>query len=150
MLFAYLYYFFHISPPRVLLKVSLPHPKTTKNLTKWNQNKAVILTKTSLFFAFFISQVNGMDTVRIPVSLVPYEDPSASYQKQLKTRQNAGPDISEPAAAEEVSVKAVSEAEAGKDSVSRVSEASASAAEGTSTQTSEDTTAPPSDGPKKD
>lgn len=89
-----------------------------------------------------------MDTVRIPVSLVPYEDPSASYQKQLKTRQNAGPDISEPAAVEEVSVKAVSEAEAGKDSVSRVSEASA--AEGTSTQTSEDTTAPPSDGPKKD
>lgn len=91
-----------------------------------------------------------MDTVRIPVSLVPYEDPSASYQKQLKTRQNAGPDISEPAAVEEVSVKAVSEAEAGKDSVSRVSEASASAAEGTSTQTSEDTAAPPSDGPKKD
>lgn len=90
-----------------------------------------------------------MDTVRIPVSLVPYEDPSARYQKQLKTWQNAGIDMSEA-----VPVEEVSEAEAGKDSVGRVSEAKASAgasaAEGTSTQTSEDRTAPPSDSPKKD
>ncbi|XP_070778240.1 large ribosomal subunit protein bL9m [Enoplosus armatus] len=107
--------------------------------------------------------VNGMDTVRVPMSLVPYEDLSASYQKQLKpqTQQQAAADISEAADEAEAAVKAVSdaavEAGAGKDSVSQVSEASAStgaaaAAEETaapSTQTSEDTTAP-SDSPKKD
>ncbi|XP_037651445.1 39S ribosomal protein L9, mitochondrial isoform X2 [Sebastes umbrosus] len=150
--------------------------------------------------------VNGMDVVRIPISLMPYEDPSASYQRQLKTQmqeqqeQQAAADISEPAAVEAVSeaaveeatVKAVSEAaveeaaveavsdateeraavseaaveaasdaaveaEAGKDSVSEVSEAAASAGvsaakeeSAASTQTSPDTTAPPSDSPKKD
>ncbi len=103
-----------------------------------------------------------MDTVRVPLSLVPYEDPSARNQKQLKTqrRQQAAAGISEPADVEEAAVKAVSDAavegEAGKDCVSEGGEASASAgtsaAEETaaSAQTSEDTTAPPSDGPKKD
>lgn len=110
--------------------------------------------------------VNGLDTVRIPVSVVPYLDRSASCEKQLKagTQQQAAADISEPAAVEEAAVKAVSDAaveaaEDVKDSVSQVSEASAStgasaaaAAEETATspQTSEDTTAPPSDGTKKD
>lgn len=109
--------------------------------------------------------VNGMDTVRVPMSLVPYEDPSASYQRQLKgqMRQQAAADVSEPAEEDEAVVKAVSEvaveAEAGIDSVSQVSEASASAgaskAEQTTTaaattETSPDTTAPPSDSPKKD
>lgn len=107
--------------------------------------------------------VNGMDTVRIPVSVVPYEDPSATFQRQLKKQrqQQAALGVLEPADVEEAAaVKAVSDAavetEAVKDSVSRASEASASAetpaAEETaaSTQTSEDTTAPPSDGPKKD
>ncbi|KAM9340631.1 large ribosomal subunit protein bL9m [Symphorus nematophorus] len=105
--------------------------------------------------------VNGLDTVRIPVSVVPYEDPSASYHKQLKTgaQQQADADISEPADVEEAAVKAVSDAaveaaEAGKDSVSQVSEASASAGAeeetAASPQTSEETTAPPSDSPKKD
>lgn len=108
--------------------------------------------------------VNGMDTVRVPMSLVPYEDPSASYQRQLKAqmRQQAAADVSEPAEEDEAVVKAVSEvaveAEAGIDSVSQVSEASASAgaskAEQTTTaattETSPDTTAPPSDSPKKD
>lgn len=64
-----------------------------------------------------------MDTVRIPVSVMPYEDLSAKHQKQLKMRKQ-----SEPAA-----VVAVSVAEAGKDSVGQESEASA--AEETSTQT---------------
>lgn len=105
--------------------------------------------------------VNGMDTVRIPVSVVPYEDPSASFQRQLKRRkQQAATDTSESADVEEANVKAVSdaavEAEAVKDSVTQVNEASASAeasaAEETaaSTQTSEATTAPTSDSPKKD
>lgn len=108
--------------------------------------------------------VNGMDTVRVPMSLVPYEDPSASYQRQLKgqMRQQAAADVSEPAEEDEAVVKAVSEvaveAEASIDSVSQVSEASASAgaskAEQTTTaattETSPDTTAPPSDSPKKD
>lgn len=108
--------------------------------------------------------VNGMDTVRVPMSLVPYEDPSASYQRQLKAQrwQQAAADVSEPAEEDEAVVKAVSEvaveAKAGIDSVSQVSEASASAgaskAEQTTTaattETSPDTTAPPSDSPKKD
>lgn len=82
-----------------------------------------------------------MDTVRIPVSLVPYEDLSARHQKQLKAQQHAGPDVSESAVMEQGVVKAVTEAEA--------SEALASAEEmAASKQTSEDTTA--SDGPKKD
>lgn len=104
-----------------------------------------------LSFIFFIFQVNGMDIVRIPLSLVPYEDRSASYQQQ------AAADVSEPTDEEEaVAVKAVSDAavgaEAGEDSVSQVSEASASAGEETagSTQTTQDPTAPPSDSPKKD
>ncbi|KAM3596908.1 uncharacterized protein V6R79_022756 [Siganus canaliculatus] len=100
--------------------------------------------------------VNGMDTVRVPLVVVPYEDPSSHYQKQLKAQklQQTASDISEPASVEEATVKAVSEADAGKDSVSPVSEASASAeasaVEETTVkpQTSEDTTAPPSD--KKD
>lgn len=111
--------------------------------------------------------VNGMDTVRVPMSLVPYEDPSASYQRQLKAQrqQQAAADVSEPAEEDEAVVKAVSEvaveAEAGIDSVSQVSEASASAgaskaeqttttAAAAATETSPDTTAPPSDSPKKD
>jgi len=108
--------------------------------------------------------VNGMDTVRVPMSLVPYEDPTASYQRQLKAQrqQQAAADVSEPAEEDEAVVKAVSEvaaeAEAGIDSVSQVSEASASAgaadteqtAAAATTETSPDTTAPPSDSPKKD
>ncbi|XP_078124657.1 large ribosomal subunit protein bL9m [Sander vitreus] len=116
--------------------------------------------------------VNGMDTVRIPISLVPYEDPSASYQRQLKTQMQqpqATTDVSETAAEEVVSaaaegeaaVQAVSdatvEAEAGKDSGSQVSEAAALAGvsadqdqTAASTRMSQDTTAPPSDSPKKD
>ncbi|XP_023265624.1 39S ribosomal protein L9, mitochondrial [Seriola lalandi dorsalis] len=105
--------------------------------------------------------VNGINTVRIPLSLVPYEDQSARYQQQLKRQkqQQTASDISEAADEEEAVVKAVSDAavEAGKDSVSQVSEASASggasAAEETTasaTPTTQDTTAPPSDRPKKD
>ncbi|XP_074468701.1 large ribosomal subunit protein bL9m isoform X1 [Sebastes fasciatus] len=167
--------------------------------------------------------VNGMDVVRIPISLMPYEDPSASYQRQLKTQmqeqqeqqeQQAAADVSELAAAEEATVKAVSEAaveeaagaavseaaleeatvqavseaavekaaveaaavseaivkavseaaveaasdaaveaEAGKDSLSEAAASGVSAAKeesAASTQTSPDTTAPPSDSPKKD
>ncbi|XP_029370511.1 large ribosomal subunit protein bL9m [Echeneis naucrates] len=107
-------------------------------------------------------QVNGIDTVRIPISVVPYEDLTASYQKQLKRqrREQAATDTSEEVDEGEAVVKAVSdaadEAEAGKDSVSEVSEASASAgtsvAEETASamQTTQDTTAPPSHRPKKE
>ncbi|XP_051245564.1 39S ribosomal protein L9, mitochondrial [Dicentrarchus labrax] len=31
--------------------------------------------------------VNGIETVRVPVSLVPFEDPSTKYQKQLKAQK---------------------------------------------------------------
>lgn len=44
----------------------------------------------------FLSQVNGIDTVRVPVSLEPYEDQSAKYQKQLKMQPRAGTNASEP------------------------------------------------------
>ncbi|XP_074468702.1 large ribosomal subunit protein bL9m isoform X2 [Sebastes fasciatus] len=133
--------------------------------------------------------VNGMDVVRIPISLMPYEDPSASYQRQLKTQmqeqqeqqeQQAAADEAtvqavseaavekaavEAAAVSEAIVKAVSEAaveaasdaaveaEAGKDSLSEAAASGVSAAKeesAASTQTSPDTTAPPSDSPKKD
>ncbi|TMS18335.1 39S ribosomal protein L9, mitochondrial [Larimichthys crocea] len=86
--------------------------------------------------------VNGIETVRVPMSVLPYEDRSARRREQA--------DISEPADAEEAVVKAVSdaavEAEAGKDCDASAS-AGASAAE--STQTNEETTAPPSDSHKK-
>lgn len=102
--------------------------------------------------------VNGMDIVRVPLSVVPYEDPSAKHQRQLKAQrlQQATTDTSVPAAEEEVIANAVSdaavEAEAGRDTVSEVSEASASAAEETTadTQTSQDTTEISSDSTKKD
>ncbi|TKS88257.1 39S ribosomal protein L9, mitochondrial [Collichthys lucidus] len=91
-----------------------------------------------------LKKVNGIETVRVPVSVVPYEDRSARHREQ------AGADISEPADAEEAAVKAVSdaavEAEAEKDCDASAS-AGTSAAE--STQTSEETTAPPSDSHKK-
>lgn len=51
----------------------------------------------------FLSQVNGIDTVRIPVSLEPYEDQSAKYKKQLKMQPRAGTSASEPAAITTVS-----------------------------------------------
>lgn len=38
----------------------------------------------------FLSQVNGIDTVRVPVSLEPYKDVSAKYQKQLRKQPHAG------------------------------------------------------------
>lgn len=101
--------------------------------------------------------VNGISTVRVPLSVVPYEDLSAKYQ-QMKKKRQAAVEATEAADVEEAEVKvcdATVEAEAGKDSVSQVSEASASAGasadeQTASTQTSEDTTAPPSDSPKKD
>uniref|UniRef100_A0A8D3C1C8 Large ribosomal subunit protein bL9m n=1 Tax=Scophthalmus maximus TaxID=52904 RepID=A0A8D3C1C8_SCOMX len=98
--------------------------------------------------------VNGINTVRVPMSLVPYEDPSLKYRQELKRQkqqQEAAP-TSEVADEDEALVKAVSDAavetEAGKDSVSEA----ASAAEETasSRQTTQDTTSPPSDSPKKD
>ncbi|XP_031151981.1 39S ribosomal protein L9, mitochondrial isoform X2 [Sander lucioperca] len=108
--------------------------------------------------------VNGIDTVRIPISLVPYEDPSASYQRQLKTQMQqpqTTTDVSETSAegeaAEEVS--AAAEGEAAVQTVSdatveaEVALAGVSADQdetAASTQMSQDTTAPPSDSPKKD
>lgn len=54
--------------------------------------------------------INGMDTVRVPVSVIPYEDPSMKHQRRLGHVQQDGPDISESADMDEVSVKTVSEA----------------------------------------
>ncbi|KAM4539586.1 large ribosomal subunit protein bL9m [Odontesthes bonariensis] len=99
--------------------------------------------------------INGLDIVRIPMSLLPYEDPSASYQKQLKAQrqQQVAADVSEAAADEEAVLKAVSEMEADKDSVSQPSastETTTTAEETTETkQTLQDTTTPPSGSPDK-
>ncbi|KAG7240975.1 hypothetical protein INR49_026153 [Caranx melampygus] len=68
--------------------------------------------------------VNGISTVRIPMSLVPYEDQSAKYQQQLKRQKQLE---AEAADEDEAVVKAVSETaavEAPKDSVSTGGEAS--------------------------
>lgn len=96
--------------------------------------------------------VNGMDTVRVPISLLPYEDPSASHQRQLKEqrRQQADTHISQPAEEEDADVQAVSveASEADKDSVGQVSESSTSTE--AAAETTQDTTAPPSDSPKKE
>lgn len=51
-----------------------------------------------------------MDTVRVPVSVIPYKDPSMKHQWRLGHVQQDGPDISESADMDEVSVKTVSEA----------------------------------------
>lgn len=85
-----------------------------------------------------------MDTVRVPVSVVPYEDLATKYQRRLENFQQAGPDVSESADTDEVSVKAVSEAP--EDSVNQVSETSVSE-EGA--QRSKNTTAS-KEGPKQD
>ncbi|KAK5911127.1 hypothetical protein CgunFtcFv8_005330 [Champsocephalus gunnari] len=128
--------------------------------------------------------VNGMDIVRVPLSVVPYEDPSAIYQKQLKAQAAADAAaaaaedeeeeeaalvsdaavelVSDPAVelaelvsdatVEEAAVKLVSDAETAKDSVGEAAAGVSAAQEekAASTSTSPDTTAPPSDSPKKD
>lgn len=74
--------------------------------------------------------VNGIDTVRIPLSIVPYEDLSASYQKQLKAqRQNQTGSITTEAVTENDAVSL----DLDKDSIETLA-----------------STAPPSDSPKKD
>lgn len=80
-----------------------------------------------------------MDTVRVPVSVIPYEDPSMKHQRRLDDQQD-GPDISEDADMDKVSVKTVSE-----NSVNPVNKTSIS--EGA--QRSENTSAS-SEAPKQD
>lgn len=62
--------------------------------------------------------VNGMDTVRVPMSLLPYEDPSATHQKHLKVQRKlqAVEQESQVAAKDDGVLKTVSDAEDGKDS----------------------------------
>lgn len=106
---------------------------------------AVLPDNTLLMFLCYFFQVNGLDTVRVPISLFPYEDPSASSQRQLKAqkRQQAAAADSEAADEEGAVLKAVSdtEAEAGEEPAGSTAAA---------TQTTADTTAPPSGSLKKD
>lgn len=62
--------------------------------------------------------VNGMDTVRVPMSLLPYEDPSATHQKHLKVQRKlqAVEQESQVAAKDDGVLKTVSDAKDGKDS----------------------------------
>lgn len=91
--------------------------------------------------------VNGLDTVRVPLSLFPYEDPSASSQRQLKAqkRQQAAAADSEAADEEDAALKAVSDAAAEAEAGEEPAGSTAAA-----TQTTADTTAPPSGSLKKD
>lgn len=85
--------------------------------------------------------VNGIDTVRVPLSIVPYEDYSASYQKQLKAQRQAESINTEPVLEDETDLKTVP---SDLDSVNEASETSAS------TAAPEVTTAPSIDSPKKE
>lgn len=86
--------------------------------------------------------VNGIDTVRVPLSIVPYEDFSASYQKQLKAqRQQQAESINTEPVLEETDLKAVP---SDLDSVNEASETSAS------TAAPEVTEVPSGDSPKKE
>ncbi|XP_072226118.1 large ribosomal subunit protein bL9m [Leuresthes tenuis] len=99
--------------------------------------------------------INGLDTVRIPISLLPYEDPSARYQKQLKAQrqQQVAADNLDAAADEGAVLNVVSEMKADEDSVSQPSasaEITTTAEETTETkQTLQDTTTPSSGSPDK-
>ncbi|XP_029920277.1 large ribosomal subunit protein bL9m [Myripristis murdjan] len=106
--------------------------------------------------------VNGIDTVRIPMSLAPYQDPSASFQKILKKQKKEQGEAATPAGEEEEEavLKAVSEAagepEAEKEAATSLASSAAAGASAAAPdaaeapQTSQDTSAPPSDTPKKD
>lgn len=86
----------------------------------------------------FLSQVNGIDTVRVPVSVEPYEDQSAKYQRQLKMQ---------PHASETDTMTTVSE----DDVVAPSSEGSRSASgAAVNLPTTEDITAPSNESSKKD
>lgn len=98
--------------------------------------------------------VNGIDTVRVPLSVIPFKDRSASYRHQLKAQklQQEAEGVTVPADEEEASAQAVSsaaveaEAKAAEDTLQDVGEASAPA----ESTPSEDTTKTPSDGQKKE
>ncbi|XP_078146525.1 large ribosomal subunit protein bL9m isoform X2 [Centroberyx gerrardi] len=121
--------------------------------------------------------VNGINTVRIPMSLVPYEDPSASFQQILKKQRQeqanaAASEAVRPAAEEEEEeeavLKAVSEvggepeavqeaatslageASAPPEAAAAAEETAASPEASATPQTSQDTAVPPGDTPKKD
>uniref|UniRef100_A0A3P8SEP7 Large ribosomal subunit protein bL9m n=1 Tax=Amphiprion percula TaxID=161767 RepID=A0A3P8SEP7_AMPPE len=89
--------------------------------------------------------VNGMDTVRIPISLVPYEDLSTSHQKILKAqrqRQAVVPEAADEEEEEDVVLKAeaAAESEAAKDSAAEEPVKT--------TQTAQESPATPSEDPK--
>lgn len=81
--------------------------------------------------------VNGIDTVRVPVSIVPYEDYSVSYKKQLKAQRLQQV---ETVVENETDFKTVSDLDSDKEP----SETS------TSTAATEVTATPSQDDPKKD
>ncbi|KAM6899991.1 large ribosomal subunit protein bL9m [Xenentodon cancila] len=98
--------------------------------------------------------VNGVDKIRIPMSLLPYEDPSAGHQRQLKAqrREQAAADVSEAPVENAAALEAVSpavEQEAGKDSVSEASGGTSAVKETATTTKTVQETAPQSESPDK-
>lgn len=87
--------------------------------------------------------VNGMDTVRVPLSIIPYKDRSTKTRKLLKAqrKQQAALINSEPVLEDEADIKTV---KSDLDSVNEARETSVS------TTTPEVTTPPSSDSPKKE
>ncbi|KAM3858150.1 large ribosomal subunit protein bL9m [Diretmus argenteus] len=102
--------------------------------------------------------VNGIDTVSVPLSLTPYEDPSATFQRMVKNQRreqanaestaNATVSEADGAAAEEDAVlEAFSEAATPPDGASAASPAPEVSA---TPQTAQDKPVPASDTPEKD
>lgn len=98
----------------------------------------------SLSVSTLTCQINGVDTVRVPVSVVPYEDRFMKRQRLLESVEQDDQDASESADTVEASVKTVSEAS--ENAVSPVDNASISE-EGT--ERSENTSGS-SEAPKQD
>lgn len=91
--------------------------------------------------------VNGIDTVRIPLSIVPYEDVSASYQKQLKAQrlqQAESISTEEPVLEDETDLKTVAS------DLDSVTEAASETQAPAPTSAPEVSTEQPSDSPKKE
>lgn len=86
--------------------------------------------------------VNGIDTVRVPLSIIPYEDLSYKNQKLLKAQRQQQAELinSEPVLEDETDIKTV---KSDLDSVNEANENSVST-------TAPEVTTPSSDSPKKE
>lgn len=148
--------YIHVAPSSIvkklantMFKVSLDDVwlmhvvRRTNTCLKLTNCKFGRCSTTTLILYIVTLQVNGISTVRIPMSLLPYEDQSAHHQKQLKRQKQL-----QAEAADEDEVSETAAVEAAKDSESAVGDASKTTA--SATPATQGQTAPPSDRPGKD